>query len=408
LKDNEPVGIATKTGEADIWALDDGKGGIDVILSEQEVRCSDLTADGLNDVVLRLDMMPPANMVPAEIADRTQAVILEVQPANPGSMHRLETLRASHPNMPIVAAVRAPELSDVRALMRSGVHDVIALPLQASELTAVMRDLSGLLEQRNRDTVRTGRMISCIKSVGGVGSTTIATQAASLEARLGKESGRQVCLIDLDLQFGNAATYLGAANSLTLNDLLTAGNRVDAALLRTVTVETASGLHLVTAPNDIMPMETVNAKQVYRIVELAQREYDSVYIDLPGNWTNWSLSLVARSDIVLLVVELSIASLRQARRQISLLQSEGIDPSRLHVVANRVEKQLFRPIGLSSAEKALGHPVRFSIANDFPLVNSALDQGVLVEELKAKSRVCKDLRTLVDACMTDAVEGEKV
>ncbi|WP_336957785.1 AAA family ATPase [Sphingobium aquiterrae] len=400
------MGIATKTGEADIWALDDGRGGIDVILSEPEVRSSDLTAAGLSDVVLRLDMMPADAPIPADIADRTQAIILEVEPDSPGSIRRLEALRATHPAMPIVAAVRSPELATVRTLLRSGVNDVISLPLQASELATVMRDLSDLLEKRNRETMRTGRLISCIKSVGGVGSTTIATQAASLEARLGRESGRQVCLIDLDLQFGNAATYLGATSPLTLNDLLTAGSRVDTALLRTVTVDTASGLHLITAPNDIMPMEAVNAQQIYRIVELAQLEYDTVYLDLPGNWTNWSLSLVARSDIILLVVELSIASLRQARRQISLLHSEGIDPARLHVVANRVEKQLFRPIGLGSAETALDHPVKFSIANDFPLVNSALDQGVLVEELKAKSRVCKDLRILVDACMADGVQGE--
>lgn len=400
------MGIATKTGEADIWALDDGRGGIDVILSEPEVRTSDLAAAGLSDVVLRLSMMPADAPISADVADRTQAIILELQPDCAGSIHRLEALRATHPTMPIVAAVRSPELTTVRALLHSGVNDVVSLPLQASELASVIRDLSALLEKRNRENMCTGRLISCIKSVGGVGSTTIATQAASLEARLGKDSGRQVCLIDLDLQFGNAATYLGAASALSLNDLLTAGSRVDAALLRTVTVETASGLHLITAPNDIMPMETVNAKQIYRIVELAQREYDTVYLDLPGNWTNWSLSLVARSDIVLLVVELSIASLRQARRQIALLHSEGIDPARLHVVANRVEKQLFRPIGLGSAETALDHPVQFSIANDFPLVNSALDQGVLVEELKAKSRVCRNLRTLVDACMADGAQVE--
>src|SRR3546814_9842513 len=72
---------------------------------------------------------------------------------------------------------------------------------------------------------------------------------------------------------------------------------------------------VVTAPAEIMPIEAVNADQVFRIVELAQRGFDTVYLDLPGNWTNWSMSLVARSQVVFLVCELTIASLRQARRQ---------------------------------------------------------------------------------------------
>src|SRR3546814_15993711 len=86
----------------------------------------------------------------------------------------------------------------------------------------------------------------------------------------------------------------------------------------------------------IMPIEAVNADQVFRIVELAQRGFDTVYLDLPGNWTNWSMSLVARSQVVFLVCELTIASLRQARRQISLLRDQAIDPARIHFTANRV------------------------------------------------------------------------
>src|SRR3546814_11409595 len=104
-----------------------------------------------------------------------------------------------------------------------------------------------------------------------------------------------------------------------------AGSRVDNELLRTVTVETSTGLRVVTAPAEIMPIEAVNADQVFRIVELAQRGFDTVYLDLPGNWTNWSMSLVARSQVVFLVCELPIASLRQARRQLLVLRGQDIE-----------------------------------------------------------------------------------
>jgi len=400
------VGIGTKAGEPEIWTLDSGRNGIDVILSEEEVRSSDLTAGEGTGQVLRLTMQSVDAALPAAVIEQAHALLLEVRPDSFVSMERLRGLRRSHPDLPVVAAVRDATLPVMRELMRGGVTDVVSLPLRADELSNVLRDLAALLEKR-QGSIAHGQLITSIKTVGGVGATTILTQMASLDARKGAASERRVCLIDLDVQFGNAATYLGADSSLTLNDLLAAGNRVDAELLRTVTFQTASGLNLITAPSDIMPLEAVDPEQIYRVVELARQEFDAVYLDLPGNWTNWSLSLVARSDILLLVVELSIASLRQARRQITLLRNEGINPKQLHVVANRVEKRLFRPIGLEEAERALDHPIEFSIANDFPLVNSALDQGVLIEDLKAKSRVCKDFQALVENCAAQAAQSRQ-
>lgn len=401
------MGIVTNTAEpAENWTLNMGDEGLYLILSEQEVQASDILSDRLMGQSLTLSMLPASAPVPPQLAAEARAIILEVQPDSEASMVRLASLRSANPKLMLVAVVRNAEIPLVRALLRSGINDVLELPLRAHDLAAILDDMKGRLAATRQDDVKTGQLVSIIKSVGGVGATTIATQAASLHARTVKQSGSEVCLFDFDIQFGNAGTFLGISSPLTLADLLVAGSRVDNDLLRTVTVETATGLHVVTAPSEIMPIETVNADQVFRVVELAQRHFDTVYLDLPGNWTNWSMSLVARSQLVFLVCELTIASLRQARRQISLLRDQDIDPSRIHVIANRVEKKFFRAIGLEDAAAALDHPVKLSIANDFPLVSSALDQGVLIQELKARSRICKDLQDIVDCCVQAEAERQ--
>ncbi|WP_242443465.1 pilus assembly protein CpaE [Sphingobium sp. LB126] len=391
---------------AESWTLNIGDEGIHLILSEQEVQASDILGDGLSGQSLTLSMLPSAAALPSQMVAEARAIILEVEPDSDASMKRLIALRAANPKLRLVAAIRDAQIPVVRALLRSGINDVVALPLQASELTSILDELRAAIAADTGSEVKTGQLVSIIKSVGGVGATTVATQAASLHARSARQEGSEVCLFDFDIQFGNAGTFMGISSPLTLADLLTGGNRVDQELLRTVTVETATGLRVVTAPPEIMPIEAVNADQVFRVVELAQRSFDTVYLDLPGNWTNWSMSLVARSQVIFLVVELTIASLRQARRQIALLRSQDIDPSRIHVIANRVEKKFFRAIGLEDAAAALDHPVSLSIANDFPLVSSALDQGVLIQELKARSRVCKDLQDIVDCCV-QAAEAER-
>src|SRR3546814_17133622 len=114
------------------------------------------------------------------------------------------------------------------------------------------------------DVCSSDLIVSIIKSVGGVGATTIATQAASLHARSKKQGGGEVCLFDFDIQFGNAGTFLGISSPLTFADLPHAGSRVEHALLRTVPVETSTGLPVVTAPAQIMPTEAVNAPPTLR------------------------------------------------------------------------------------------------------------------------------------------------
>lgn len=156
-----------------------------------------------------------------------------------------------------------------------------------------------------------------------------------------------------------------------------------------------NGLNIIAAPIDIVPIESVNPDQIMRIIELARAEYDHVVLDLPTNWTNWTLSLVAASEAIFLVAELSVASLRQAKRQLQLLDSQNIAGAHINVIANRVEKRFFRAIDLDSAAQALGHPIELSIHNDYPLVRAAHDQGVLIRAIRAKSKIARDIENLL-------------
>lgn len=380
------------------WALRKGEASVQLILSQDEIGAGEIPAGEIAGFGITVNALPSSARLTEELISPARAVVIEVVPSNSDSLSRLVSLRAAHPHLPMVAAVREPSVQVVRALLKAGVNDVVSLPLKVEELRGVLDQLRADMQRNARADGKVGKIVSVVRSVGGVGATTLATQAASLHARLDAEAGRSTCLFDLDLQFGNAGTYLGVRPKLTLQDLLDAGSRVDGALLKSACTPTATGLNVIGAPADIVPLEAVSADQILNIVELAANEFDTVYLDLPGNWTNWSLSLVARSDAVLLVVETTIASLRQAKRQLALMRSQGLSDAPIQIVVNRVEKKLFKPISVADVERTLGHDVAYSIANDFNLVSTALDQGVLVSELKAGSKVAKDIGAIVEGC----------
>jgi pilus assembly protein CpaE len=322
------------------------------------------------------------------------AAIVQVDPSHPASIKRFQQLAAAVPT-PLIAAAYDPPLALVRSLIRAGAHDVIPLPISVEELEVTLAPIKAeLAKARKASEAATGKVVSVIKSVGGVGATSLLTQLAIRFTERERSSNRQVCLIDLDLQFGDAAFQLGLEPKLSLLDLLQAGSRLDGDLLRATTTEHPSGLRILAAPAEMVPIEGMPTDHLLRIIELAKREFDTVFVDLPTNWTNWSLSVVAQSDLVLLVTELTVASISRAKRQLALLHSQELADLDLRVVVNRYDKSLARTVRPSDIRSALGRDIAYTISNDFALMRSAVDRGVPISELKRKSALGKDIDAL--------------
>lgn len=375
------------------WRVRSSAVSVELVLSQAEIGASEMGPSRRNDFVIDLTALEPDAEIPADIATRAQTLVVEVCARDPGSIRRLERLRERHPRLIVVAAARDTSLDTVRALLRIGASDVVSLPLVRDELEAVIERLSAQMAQHDPAP---GKLVAMIKSVGGVGATALVTQLAAHYATRERKAGRDTALFDLDLQNGNVATYLGLETSLTVGDLLDAGSRLDLAVLRSVPVKHPTGLSVFSAPVDILPLESIDIDQVCGLVDLARGSYDTVFLDLPSDWTNWSLSLLARANTILFAVDLTIASLSKAQRQLALLERLGIPPEMVRIVVNRIEKKLFRSIDLGDAERVLRRPIAFTVTNDFALMIAALNEGILVSDIKAKSRIGRDVEAIMD------------
>jgi pilus assembly protein CpaE len=355
-----------------------------------------------------LAISPTPADAPIDVASLSgaAAAIVEVSTGNPQSVARFQTL-AKKSRIPLVAVAYDPPLALVRALVRAGAHDVVPLPLDIAELEASLAPIRDrLAEQSATAATSRGKLVTVIKSVGGVGATTLLSQLAIRFAQHEAVAGREACLLDLDVQFGDAAFQLGLRPSLSLVELLEAGSRLDGDLLRATTTTHRSGLKVIASPPKMLPLESLSSEQLIDIVDSAAREFGTLFIDLPTNWTNWSLSLLARSDVVLLITELSIASLHRARRQLDLIEIQELDDLNVRVVVNRHEKGIFKTIRPSDVRNALGRDIAFTIANDYVLVRAAVDRGIPISEVKRKSAVGKDIDTL-DAGIAAALGLER-
>jgi len=373
-----------------------------LFLSGAEGEAGELVNARVAGFPLALSLVAPdAPIDPAEISAAAAAVV-QVSADDNASVARFKALASATP-IPLIAAAYDPSLALVRALIRAGAHDVVPLPLDIGELEASLAPIRNRLAERTASAVASqSRLVSVIKSDGGIGATSVLTQIATRFAANEAKHGREACLIDLDVQFGDAAFQLGLAPRLTLSDLVDAGARVDGELLRATTTPHPSGLKIVAAPRDMMPLEALTNEQALSIVELAMREFGTVFVDFPTNWTNWSLSLLARSDLTLMVTEMSISSLHRARRQLDLIASQDLSGLDVRVIVNRFEKGMFKSLQPSDVAEVLGRDIAFTVSNDHATMSAAIDRGVPIEEIKRKSALSRDF-SLIDAGVAAAL-----
>jgi pilus assembly protein CpaE len=377
------------------WKASKREQAVHLYLSGADGDAAELAAARVAGLPIYLNVIPTSDWINPEELSGAAAAVIQVDSDSAASIKRFQKL-ASAVETPLIAASYEPPLALVRSLIRAGAHDVVPLPLNFEDVETSLGPLIEDLKRRRSEAgiARNAKLVSFIKGDGGVGATAIMSQLAIRFAEREAAHRRETCLIDLDVQFGDVAFQLGLQPKLSLIELLDAGARLDGDLVRATTTDHASGLKVIASPPEMMPLEGIQGDHVLRVVDQATREFGTVFVDLPSNWTNWSLSLVARSDLVILVTELTVTGLNRARRQLSLLDSQDLGNLDVRVVVNRFEKSLARTISLADASQALGREVGYTIANDYQLMCAAIDRGVPIREVKRKTAVARDLDTL--------------
>lgn len=377
-----------------MFELDAGRGltlpgGVFIVANQADIES--LRASSSAEVFgsATLLAIPADAPLPDRVIAQARVLVLEVDPRDSGSLRRLSQLRSARGGLPVIAAIQDADVSLVRTLVRQGISDVAVLPFAAEELASQILDVSARVEEAATDA-GLAPMFAVVHGSGGSGATSVITHLAAAMA----QSGRKVCVVDLDVQSGEIGSYLGRSAKVTVADLLEAGDRLDHDFLRSALIDSGRGFSLIAAPGMIMPLENVDVDQVLRLLRLVRREFDHVLIDLPANWTSWALSVAVGSNDVLMITDLSIAGLRQAKRRIELLQSVGLPAERLGVVINRVERKLFKAVGVNEVREALNREVKATLAAEGPALASAQDQGLLITEVSPKCRFGANVRAL--------------
>ena len=306
-----------------------------------------------------------------------------------------------HTRAPVVLLSAEPSSALIEEALEAGVADVLVLPQTAETLVFALRKAgqAGRATAPQEDNGGKGFVVTVFSPKGGTGKTVMAT---NLGAALAADAGKRVLLVDLDLQFGDAAIMLGVHPEKTLRDLVVAPGELDEEKLAGYVTRHELGLDILAAPLRPEDAELVTEDKVLALLHVARESYDIVVVDTSPFFYGPMLAVLEPTDLLLLLCGLDVPTLKNVRLSVQTLDLLGFPRGRISVLLNRVSGK----VGMTKAEveAALGCDVRFEVPND-PAVGLAVNRGVPAALGDRKSAFSEAIREIM-ATLAPAVKPE--
>ncbi len=311
----------------------------------------------------------------------------------------------------IKVLVIAEEVSPIalHRLLKLGAEEFIPYPLPDGALHDAVERIRrpapdyaamGAQQGKIKPTGNRNGVVLPVQSVaGGTGATTFAINLAWELANIDKENPPRVCLLDLDLQFGTAATYLDLPRREMVFELLSDTASMDNDSFMQALLVFQEKLHVLTSPAEMLPLDMITQEDVDKIVEFARTNFDYVVIDMPSTVVSWTETVLHASHVFFAMIELDMRSAQNTLRFLRALKAEELPYEKLRYVMNRAPG--FTDMTGKSRVKRMAESLDIKIEVLMPdggkPVREACDQGLPLSDAAGKNPLRKEVQKLAQS-----------
>jgi pilus assembly protein CpaE len=291
--------------------------------------------------------------------------------------------------------------------MRAGVSEFITWPAPANELSEA---LGRFLERMDRATdvlsrkEDDGRIVHVMGAKGGVGSTTLAVNLALEHARSRKDAS--VALVDMHVPLGEVPMFLDLSCAYDWSEAAADLSRLDGAFLSGLMTRHESGVDVLAAPESLEVISGSGPEAVSAMLPLLRGMYDLVVVDGSPYLDDNAVRALDRADDLLLVVQLSLPCLSNAKKLISTFSDADAEfAERIRLVVNRHLSK--SEISVQDAEELLGRKIFSKIENDYQGTLAAINQGKPLCQAAPKSPAAAGVRETAKRLLGPAAKPVK-
>jgi pilus assembly protein CpaE len=314
-----------------------------------------------------------------------------------------DNLRVTRPAVSVILMRRRVDTSVLAEALRSGMREVVE-----------ERDLTGLGEAIKRaqqvfravtgpnlrpDDKPLGKLVTVFSPKGGVGKTTI---AANLAVCLTARGNTRVCLVDLDLGFGDIAITLQLFPARTIADAVALESDLDFSVLEPLLTPHRKGFSTLVAPVQPDAKDSIPASLISRVLALLKQNFDFVVVDTSPAFDEHVLQAFDETDELLLVTTLDVPTLKNVKIACETLDLLNFPKPRRHLVLNRADDK----VGLApeKVETTLDMKIAQAIPTS-PEVANATNAGDPITSAHPKHPVSLALNRLADSVTGSAPVG---
>ncbi len=319
-------------------------------------------------------------------------VLMDINMPELDGLKAAEMITKDFPNVQTVIMSIQSEQEYFRRAMKAGAKDFLVKPFSTNDLVETIqnvfnswiKDRPELLHEEQK-----AEIVTFFSTKGGVGRTTLAVNlAVNLATR-----GKQVLLVDASLQFGDVAITLNQPVKRSITNIIEA-EEITIGEIEKNLVKHESGLDLLLAPKEPALAEAVKSEHLMKIIDQARHSYHYIIFDMPPSITEKELSILDRSDLVLIVATLEISSLKNTKLCLKTFSDINFEMSKIKLILNKEIPNV--GIGKADLEAGLSIPVYATVPMESEIAQRSLNHGEAFVTKAANSAIAKSIIGMAD------------
>jgi pilus assembly protein CpaE len=347
--------------------------------------------DGISHKVQRFQGQQPLGDL-AKLGVLPDVVVLELENENKQSLDDISLFVEKNGELThVFVTVQDASVNLVRQLMRNGVRDVLAQPINALDIaTALESTRARRRKVMAANPPHRGKVCAFLNTRGGAGSSFLSLNVAH---QLATEFNKTVCLVDMDIQFGTITVDLDMRADAGVLEALRNPSRIDRVFIDSLKVRHPSGMYFLPAPGDMSHTDDIKPGAVTKLINTLAESHDMVILSMPSYLNECYEQALRMSDPVFLVTQNTLSMLRNLKILIECLPRRDIPKTHLAVIHNRTNTVIHDPIFKQMHKVMDGVPL-YRVRSDFKLAAQAATEGKTATELSTRAGMIKDIRTI--------------